>query len=332
MTEANLERGCSKPDESGAEAITIIVGVGRSGTSLVHSMLGSHSALALPPETAFLRRLVVSKDFARSCRNGHGVATLDDDDRLQRVGLTGAELVAAAGDGARPVDVYRSFLRLYRVKMGKPYSGDKDPRAIEWLGAASVALPGVRIIHVVRDPRDVLLSKKKADWSSTRGVLWHVFAARVQLRLGRGSGRRMRLGHYCELIYEELLDNPSGELQRLCAFLGLDYEHAMLDFGHEAQRLVSPGEMQWKKETLGPLLSNNRGKWRGQLRDWEVALVEQVCGEHFRLGGYESSFAIRRLPLLRRMWVYALKAIITSVTPLYCTYRSWTNCQAKRRM
>lgn len=312
--------------------VVFIVGVGRSGTSLVHSMLGSHSQLAFPPETAFARRFVLENGLDGACRTGRVASFLDDDSRVQRTGLHGASIVAKAGDDVNPAGLYRAFLQAYQDDAGKPGVGDKDPRAVEWIAGLVAVLPGVRIVHVIRDPRDVLLSKKKADWSATRGLLWHVFAARVQLRLGRIAGGRLAHNQYHELIYERLLDDPAGELQRLCGELGLEYEANMLEFSGSAERLVSPDEMQWKKETLGPLLTGNQGKWKCQLSDWEVALVEQLCDEHFRVGGYEKSRAIRRLPLVRQTIVYGIAALMGAATPVYCGYRRGKNWRAKQRL
>ena len=111
----------------------------------------------------------------------------------------------------------------------------------------------------------MLASKKKAAWSRHRSVLAHVFANRVQLRAGRRDGPRLFGSRYHEVVYEELLANPRAVLHDLAGRLGLDYEEGMLAFGGAAEALVSADELAWKRETLGPLLAANAGKWRRDL-------------------------------------------------------------------
>ena len=74
---------------------------------------------------------------------------------------------------------------------GKPRVGDKDPRCIEFLPLLARHWPAAHVVHVIRDPRAVLASKKKAAWSRHRSVVTHVFANRVQLRAGRCDGQRL---------------------------------------------------------------------------------------------------------------------------------------------
>lgn len=313
-----------------------IVGVGRSGTSLVQSMLAAHSQIAFPPETAFLRRYVFRGAISRkySQKGAGGVADLlAGDAYFQRTGIDAGELVQrvkASGsitDGA----VYREMLRTVAERQEKPISGDKDPRSVEFLGLVLRAFGNCHVVHVIRDPRDVLASKKKAEWSRGRGIVRHVFASRVQIKMGRAVGPGLFGERYREVIYEKLLENQENELRKLCQGLGLGYEPSMLeDFGKSARHLVSEREMAWKKETLGPLLANNTGKWKKSLQGWEAALVELVCKEHFAAGGYEKSACIKTLSFGQKLKVYAMAAVITVADPFYRVYRKQTIRRAEK--
>lgn len=281
-----------------------IVGVGRSGTSLVQSMLAAHSLLALPPETGFIRRFVIRGELKRvaEAEGRDAVAKrLESDDRFQRLGIDAGELVEGTVRNGHLTDanLYRQMLRLYARKQDKPRYGDKDPRLIEHLEPLSRMFPEAWVVHVVRDPRDVLLSKKKAAWSHARPVLRHVFAHRVQFKMGRRNGPRFFGERYVEVQYEQLLSQPRQTLRALCSSLSLSFEAQMLDFHGAAANLVSPAELAWKSETLGPLLTQNAGKWRDGLSAWEAIVTERVCIDAMATGGYEpgaaplSNFAAR---------------------------------------
>jgi len=312
-----------------------IVGVGRSGTSLVHSMLAAHSNLAFPPETSFLRRLIVNGTIANLLKSGfdnNNLPLLDSDRWIKRTGLSSKKLLAhARKEGViTGGSLYRALLSLYAKQLDKPCYGDKDPRSVEYLEIIAQTLPGVMIIHVIRDPRDVLASKKKAAWSHKRGSLYHIFANRVQMRIGRTLGPKLLAQNYHELIYEALIADPEAVLHNLCLQLGLSYEHKMLEFNRSAKELVSESEISWKKETLGPLLKDNHGKWKQSLSDWEIALTEMVCTDAFEAGGYEKVERLRRMNLIQQIGVYMAAAGICILDPIYRNYRQWTVWRARR--
>ena len=229
-------------------------------------MLAAHSHFAFPPETQFLRRYVGRGRLARRYLRG-GVAavgaTLEADDRIGRLGLDLDQVLSRYQDGApfSEADLYETLLTCYAQARGKPRVGDKDPRAVEFLPLMAHHWPAAHVVHVVRDPRDVLASKKKAAWSRHRSSVTHGFVNRVQLRAGRRSGPRWYGARYHEVAYEELIADPETTLRRLTGRLGAPYEEGMLEFGDAARSLVSSEELPWKRETLGPLLTENSGKW-----------------------------------------------------------------------
>lgn len=278
-----------------------VVGVGRSGTSLVQSMLASHSQLAFPPETQFVRRYVGRKGLTRAYARGGVDAVrevLDADDRIGRVDLDIGRVLARYTDGVpfSEADLYEALLTAYAETRSKLRVGDKDPRCIEFLPLLARHWPAAQVVHVLRDPRDVLASKKKAAWSRHRSALTHVFANRVQFRAGRRNGRRLYGPRYHEVVYEALLADPEAALRDLIGRLGLPYEEGMLQFAVAAESLVAADELAWKRDTLGPLLSANSGKWRRELSTWEAELAELACSEALRTAaaGHEAGRELTR--------------------------------------
>jgi len=321
-------------DKNGSFRFIFVCGVGRSGTSLLQSMLAAHPEVSFPPETSFLRRYlvngVITKNYAK---HGAKAATqlLKKDDYFQRTGLDVNTLLNQAMEMGIVTDgsVYRSMLIKIGQQERSSYVGDKDPRCIEFLGVVRHVLADSHIVHVIRDARDVLVSKKKAAWSSKHSTIRHIFANRVQLRMGRAHGLRLFGNNYHEVVYEKLLNDPEGELTKLCEGFGLTYSSSMMDFKKSAKKLVSEKEISWKKETLGPLLRTNYGKWANELAPWEIALTEQVCGAQFEAGGYKRNNVVRLLPLWQRIIIYGMVMAIVCIEPIYRAYRSWTVWRAR---
>jgi hypothetical protein len=213
------------------------------------------------------------------------------DEKLQRLDVSPEQLVRKAqrlGE-LTGAGVYRSLLRAYVPSDGGARPGDKDPRMVEHLGLLHRIFPDAHCVHVIRDPRDVLASKKAAEWSRNRHVLRHALAGHVQLRAGRREGRRHFGDRYVEVFYEDVLRDPETALRQLCWGVGMPYDAAMLEFRQAAASLVAPEEMQWKAETLGPLLTGNVDKWRSVLTPAEALLAEKASREAMLAGGYAPS-------------------------------------------
>jgi hypothetical protein len=273
-------------------------------------MLGSHSQLAFPPETGFFRRYVTRRVLERASRRG-GLQSVSDllsgDHRIARLALNIENLLEpfrGAEGRLSDASVYDRLLRSWSASVGKPRAGDKDPRLIELLPLVHRYWPEASVVHVIRDPRDVLASKKTAAWSKHRPSVLHIFVNRYQMGLGRLWGAALFGGRYVEVVYERLIRDPRTELAKVCEALGLRYEPGLLDFAKTASDLVSDEERSWKGETLGPLLSDNAGKWERALTDWEAALTELACAQAMEVGGYTRSTRLKTMPALRRASVW----------------------------
>lgn len=320
-----------------APAQLFVVGVGRSGTSLLQSMFAAHPAVAYMPETAFLRRYVpigALADTYKSSGECAVVRVLSEDKTFVRSGLDAAVLVKHAVESDELLDaaIYSQMVRAHR-RDGVVTVGDKDPRLIEFLPLAASLFPGATIINIIRDPRDVLLSKKNAAWSSSGHVWKHVFANRVQLKLGRRSGQDLSGVSYHEIIYEDLIASPGRVLSKLCKNIGLPFDDDMLSFGEAAKKLVSESELSWKKETIGPLLSENKEKWKAGLRRREIVLTELCCTEAMRAGGYRADSRTQSLSALDKLWVLSGAAVILITDwpyRLYRNYKVWRACKRIR--
>lgn len=274
-------------------------------------MLAAHSMLAVPPETAFLRRFVAPRLLSRTHRRGGPEAVeklLDGDARVQRLGLDVAEILRDTNWQTPHLDraIYESLMAAYAAVAAKPRFGDKDPRLIEYLPVVSCLWPAAFVIHVVRDPRDVVSSRLHADWARRRPYWMHAFAYKAQMRLGRQIGPALFGARYVEVHYEALIARAGEELRRVCAAVHLDFEESMLSFQESARRLVADSELQWKRETLGPVLTHNVGKWQGTLTPTAVRAVEAACSEMFDSQEYQA--AMRAAPGLYTgflEWLYA---------------------------
>lgn len=240
-----------------------IVGVGRSGTSLLQSIIGTHSSVDVISETSFLRRYAFNKNVAWD--------GIHNDEMLLRVPSLISEIKDCKNDRGGLIEAYKKGL-LYPSK--NRYVLDKDPRLIEYIDLLNLSNKDCKIIIIRRDPRDVLSSKKLAKWSKGRSILSYLLASYIQLSDGR-CHRDDKNIH--SLDYEMLLKEPIIQLQELCDFLELEFESNMLNFQDTSRKLIKKDELSWKKETMQPILASNFGKWKQVLTDVEACTSVMVA-------------------------------------------------------
>lgn len=256
-----------------------IIGVGRSGTSLVQSMLNSHPAIAFFPETQFLRKYIWRRH--RWKNTSHFLDTLNNDPEYNRIGFT------CTGEFASPEEYYDKLSATFLERQEKSIIGDKDPRNIEFVDNLFSLFPSSTIIHVIRDPRDVVLSRTKAQWSRRWPFFLHVFIYETQILRGLEMSSSLPTRSIIEIRYEELLTRPQKVLSSITQSLRIPYDDAMLSFQKSASELMHPAERQWKKETLQPLITDNTAKWVRSMTAFQVALIETICEQSMIRNNYK---------------------------------------------
>ncbi|MDP6965953.1 MAG: sulfotransferase [Candidatus Marinimicrobia bacterium] len=314
----------SSEQQSDFNNLVFIVGVGRSGTSLLQAMLNTHSKIAFLPEINFLRRFLMTNAL-EVLRKGKGEQALKQlllsDRWLTRLGLDLSEILGKIEFDGQPVSlaIYSKILRTWLAKEKKVIIGDKDPRSIEFLPQLHRLFPEASVIHLYRDPRDVLLSRKKAQWSKNRSIYNHLFVNTVQLKLAH---RQIKIFgcRAIEVAYEQLTTSTEEVLRSICTLLNVDYESGMLDFTESARKLVSADEMQWKKETLAPLTGSSVGRWEKDLTAWEVALVEKnVCAA---FSHYDYSVSNPSIGLVKRVLAGGVSIVVAVASSIYVWWSS----------
>ncbi len=272
-----------------------IVGCARSGTTLLRRMVDAHPDIAITRETHW-----ISKRFER--QEGvtpDGLVTPELLSRLlsyakfTRMRIDQDELEGLLS-GEEPVP-YASFVTgvfdLYGKVQGKRLVGDKTPAYVRSIPTLHELWPEAKFVHIVRDGRDVALSA--INWSrayklSNRFSTWTehpVTTAAVWwewlVRLGREAGNPLGPDLYHEVRYEELISEPEQTCERLCSFLGLPYDDAMLRF-HE--QLPDP-RFYTKQKRWRPISAGLRD-WRSQLDAGEVERFEAAAGDLLDELGY----------------------------------------------
>ena len=220
-----------------------VVGVGRSGTTLLRLMLDSHPELAIPPETHFVPELL---ERERECTDpGELVAAITAARTWGDFGLTEQALRRAVAEaGARgAAGVLRAFYALCASERGKRRWGDKTPGYVKQMRPIATGLEEARFIHLIRDGRDVALSRLARGMGAGKPIADVAELWRRRIENARRQAKRLR-GRYLELRYEDLVADPEAELRKVCELVELAYDDSMLAYHESASiRLGELGDL-----------------------------------------------------------------------------------------
>jgi Sulfotransferase family len=221
-----------------------IVGMPRSGTSLVEQILASHPAV-------------------------HGAGELPDFDRLATTATVANPAIALFPEcigrltPAQLTAVGERYLaRLRALAPEAQRVTDKMPINFRHLGLIRLALPQARIIHVRRDPVDTCLSCYSILFMGNQPHAYELG------ELGRYYHSYQRLmAHWrtvlppdamLEVDYEDVVADLEGQARRMVAYCGLDWDAACLSF-HRTQRPVRTASAVQVRQ---PIYRDAIGRWR----------------------------------------------------------------------
>lgn len=279
------------------DAPVFVVGIARSGTTLLSAMLSAHSRLDCGPESRFFARYrhldarsrttIVdiatwprpAIDFIASLRNqGHPVHELFGLE-LGEMGryLAGREPSLAA--------VLEALTVLHARRAGKDRWIEKTPRHLLVVETLRQLWPDAFIVRIVRDPRDVALSLARMPFA-TDSVVGNLVRIDHDDRVSRASidsdPRALTLR------YEDLVSEPERELRRICAFIGEAYEASMLDSRATAGNVAAEHEW-WKGSVSAPLQTSSAGRWHQEMSADARRFAALHLADYLREHGYEGA-------------------------------------------
>jgi hypothetical protein len=283
-------------------------------------MLDSHAELAIPPETHFIPAAArawrwaatppaaLSRALTRRWPAAPEQAMLRAitlDSHWPDFQLDSAALTASLAD-ARPrtlADALDVFYSEYASRFDKPRWGDKTPPYLDRMTEVGRAYPAARFIHMIRDGRDVALSVKDQPFGpNSVGEAARRWAERIE----HARGQADRLPHYLEVVYEDLVQDAEPQLRRVCDYLRLDWDPAMLRYHErtaarleeEHRDLPLPGlgvtmsgahRVELHRRLLEPPDPSRVGQWRASMSAAEQEEFASVAGEMLARLGYPLS-------------------------------------------
>jgi hypothetical protein len=242
--------------ETSSSPPVFVYGALRSGTTVFRLMLNAHPRLYSPGETDFLF------DHLQEGRPGSGAWSYDREalaaDRIfraKRIGLP---------ENLDGLDLLRHMI----AEMGSRSDGLLTMNVHRHARLISATLPEARILHLLRDPRDVARSAIGMGWAgnSYYGVNCWLDAEESWDEAG------FPVDQVLTLWFEALMSDLEAELGRVCDFLGVPFTPTMLDYH--------------RTSTYDPPDPKIAQAWKRKATQHEIALIESRVGPLMETRGY----------------------------------------------
>ena len=275
-----------------------VLGVSRSGTTLLRVVLDRSPGIAIPDESFFIpllaRRHRGSVDRARF---------LDDLRRLSTLhawGLSPEDVGSRLRPRMQAGEAIGAIFEAYAEKEQKPRWGDKTPVYMRHLPLLERLFPAAQYVHLLRDGRDAALSFLRMPegtftrtWAHPSTVAEFACLWRSEISAARKLGQRVGRSRYLEVRYEDLIARSEDVVRTICEFASLPYEASMLNYAGAVDVSAKPHQQR----LLQPLTPGVRD-WRTQMSAEDVRAFESIAGNLLEALGYELAGA--RTPPSRR--------------------------------
>ena len=230
-----IENNSLKPNKLSKKLIPIfIVGMPRSGTTLVEQIISSHSQVTGAGELNFAAK------FGRAIATGFTEAT-----------------------NKSLLDFRHKYLnKLQSVSRGNLVVTDKMPLNFLYIGLLAAAFPEAKIIHVKRNPAAVCWSNYKQYFKAKNiGYCYALDDVISYYKLYENLidfWTKMVSNRIYKLDYELLIVNQDSETRRIIQYLGLNWDEKCLSPQNNKRRVATASNLQITKKCIEVVLSNGR--------------------------------------------------------------------------
>ncbi len=295
--------------------IVFLVAKDRSGTTLLQTMLDSHPKIRAPLESRFLLHLKSKYQhitlWTKKLKSQF-IKDLFKEDKMTLLWELDMEALHGRIQGLPEITTYGEMCRQVYVsaksfhpKESAALIVDKNPVYALMIPLVLEIYPEAKFIHLVRDYRGNANSirnfLKNANLKEL-GMNW------VMTNMEIEKIKQKMPEKFITLRYEDLLDRPQQELQRLLHFVDLDFHSGMLSYHNRISGAISdyversPNERVRKVREIGmatvhknlskPLNTTLKVKWKESFSQKEIAILEEYCSRFGEKYGYRLTTGI----------------------------------------
>ena len=290
--------------------IFFIVGIPRSGTTMLQQMLDANPAVITPLESRIIIVLKQKYFKKRSWTNENIDEFIEDlfaEPKFMKGWSVDRDHLTRAYRNIPLKDVkfdlllkmvYYAYPSIYDKNEVK-ILGDKNPIYTIFIDEIKEIFPEAKFIHIIRDYRANIVSNRK--WFPRKKI---AILAQTWLIGNRVIDKQKRLSphNFYTVRYEDLVADPEKYAREIAVFLDVDYHRTMVDFHRKTQELYVSKDKKvtnFHRELVKTIHENiikpiHTGKidtWKKELTPKEIAVADYICIQYAQQYRYEAMYA-----------------------------------------
>ena len=305
-----------------------VVGSSRSGTTMMGRALNNHKDIFTFKEIHFLGWLCSKNDINNFIDKQDAIFLLSKLFAIQKDGIflkknpkqfnKKSEAILSDVAKLKSIEVYERFLQTIINENGYSIACEQTPKNIFYIQELLSHFPNARIIHMVRDSRDVLLSQKNKWKRKFLGaskiplketirsyINYHPITSAKFWNSAVLHGNKMEKDpRVIKIKFEELLQSPQQKITELCNFIEIKFDKKMLEIPNIGSSTATDKKDEFKID------STKMEKWRGAgLTTAEIYLSQIFTKNRMQANGYElKSFVIPPIFSVLYLITFPIKA------------------------
>lgn len=275
-----------------------IISCGRSGTTLLRSVLYRHPLIDIPPETMSaltnsIKKYIrynglfwpdlVNMVIGEFHYQNHFRAYWQTDLRPYLPDLY--NLPKEKQSLAHIIDVIFSA-HMTQTKTTATIWGAKDPVNIFRLQWLVKLFPTAKYIYLLRDGRDVVSSLKYAKFPNVKTIGEACDRWNRSIKMFEKNKHKIPTNNLLSLKYEDFVGNPAQHTRDLCTFLNIDFLPNMLDTTSKADKQLGDTVLSHHANVKKPISKVSIGKWKNRLTEEEKTYVAKALAKNLKLHNY----------------------------------------------
>jgi hypothetical protein len=304
-----------------SDKFIFIVGLSRSGTTLMRKIINSSDEIGICDENHFLGHLIPSQGARHAFRK---IGNLSNDENVHRLVNyiysgeyerdTKYRLISfqwrwmikrvdreiflqklLASDRSERA-IFIAMMEVFIEKRGRSIMGEKTPAHLRYVDTLIEWFPTAKVIHMLRDPRAIYVSEyrrrkelpitppfkqlKRFDLLFKTFLVLQVSVIWLEGLFWSARFKKRYPNNYYLQCFEDIVNDPENSLQKLCDFLEIDFDPAMLE-----QVVVSRGFSVGEKGFDAKAAT----RWKKHIDPWIEKWFNLIFGKYLKKFGYISS-------------------------------------------
>ena len=274
-----------------------IIGLGRSGSTLLTAVLNNHSQIKAIPEIPlilfFANEYKTIKGKSESLERKTRIY-LDLIQNIRPESIIDLNIGQLQNIGYFKYIEYceRVFeqFKIINSHGSKNIYVDKNPQYTFYTSELKKIDPNAKFILLVRDYRDNVLSRIEKPHNKTANLAYNAFRNRFYLK---ELSKAKNIKNSILIHYENITNEPLAEIKRICEFLNISFENQMFEFDQSQFENLEVKKADMNEfinkhfSNLGKHITNSAvGKWKEKLEEKDIHLIESICNKYGKLFQY----------------------------------------------